>query len=101
MKVAMQVRELAERYGIADVYVFGSRAPEVAARVRGDLAATALGAGCADVDIGVRPHRRGWRLDAAERVDIAVALEDLFDASCVDRVSARKGGIASPGVRRG
>lgn len=74
---------IARRYGLADIYVFGSRADEIASRVRGGRArpATAL----ADVDIGVRPLP-GGRLTARQRVRIALDLEDLFDTGRVDLV---------------
>jgi len=75
---------LARRYAVRDVYVFGSRAVEIAARVRGS-GAVPRGPLDTDVDIGVRP-RHGVQLDVHDRVALTLALEQLFDASRVDLV---------------
>lgn len=77
------LRSLAERCGLADVYVFGSRAEEIAALTRGDTARS--GPAESDVDIGVRPQR-SRRLAVHERVDLASALEDLLGVMRVDLV---------------
>lgn len=75
--------ELAEDFELADVYVFGSRAAEIARGAGGeserppDIEP--------DLDIGVRPIR-GRRLNARRRADLVVALEDLFDVPRVDLV---------------
>lgn len=79
------LERIARRYGLADIYVFGSRADEIASRVRGGPARPVTGPGAADVDIGVRPLP-GGRLDARQRVRITLELEDLFDAGRVDLV---------------
>lgn len=75
--------ELAERYGLLAVYVFGSRAEEIAARVGGSAAV------CrhpdSDVDVGVEP-RRGRRLTARDRVRVADELERLLSVKHVDLV---------------
>lgn len=76
------LKTLADRYGLAEVYAFGSRADEMAARVRGEGAPANPDS---DVDIGVRP-RPGARLGAAERVRLTIDLEDLFGAPRVDLV---------------
>ncbi|MGH7553485.1 MAG: nucleotidyltransferase family protein [Longimicrobiales bacterium] len=78
------LRDLARRFGILDVYVFGSRAAEIAARVRGEVERPG-GPSASDVDVGVRP-RGGAHFSVDERVDFALALEQLFDVSRVDLV---------------
>jgi uncharacterized protein len=104
---------VARRFRIADVYAFGSRAREIAARLRGEdrdvqtqglaghdasrhgsaprdvqtqnLAARDALAQDSDVDIGVRPVR-GTRFTVEDRVCLAMELEDLFEAKRVDLV---------------
>ena len=71
------------------MYVFGSRAAEIAARVAG--APTQAGGApsadhpLSDVDIGVQPAR-GTRLTAEDRVRLTLELEDLFAVARVDLV---------------
>jgi len=78
-----QLNRIAARYRLATMYVFGSRANEVAQR----LAGQAVGVVCADsdVDIGVRPAP-GVRLAARDRVELAAELEDLFGVRRVDLI---------------
>jgi predicted nucleotidyltransferase len=72
---------LAQEYGLAVVYAFGSRAAEVAARVAGeDVEADHP---LSDVDIGVLPGRAFL---VEERVGLMQALEDLFGVARVDLV---------------
>lgn len=78
-----RLRELAESYGVADLYVFGSRAAEIAARVRGPEAPPEHAT--SDVDIGVRPQP-GALEHVDDRVGLALALEDLFEVPRVDVV---------------
>lgn len=83
MSLADELKALGCRYGIMALYAFGSRASEIASRVRPR-------AGCAefpesDVDIGVQPPP-GRRLTAQERVRLAVELEELLEAKRVDLV---------------
>ncbi len=66
------------------LYVFGSRAGQVWAWMRGEL--PALLPGPADVDVGVRPIPRS-RFSVDEKVRPAVALEDLRGVARVDLVS--------------
>lgn len=78
--------QLASHYGLADIYVFGSRSKEIARRLHVDTEAEpAHFASASDVDIGVRP-RHGVMLSPRDRVEIAIALEDLFDVNRVDVV---------------
>ncbi len=77
---------VARRHGVQDLYVFGSRALEIAGRLRdGPGAAVPLGVTDADVDIGVRP-RRGTPFDVRERVGLTLALEELLGVGPVDLV---------------
>jgi predicted nucleotidyltransferase len=83
------LRDMLRRYSLTAVYVFGSRAAEIAARVAGASAQTG-GAPPADhlqsdVDIGVQPTR-GVRLSAEQRVRLTLELEDLLAVSRVDLV---------------
>jgi len=75
--------ELAAEYGLPAIYVFGSRAEEVAARVAGDPVTAAHPE--SDVDVGVEPLR-GRRLSAQDRVRIMQRLEVLLGADRVDLV---------------
>jgi predicted nucleotidyltransferase len=75
---------LAQRFGVQDLYAFGSRAEEIAARVHGRKPPAEMLAD-SDVDIGVRP-RLGALSHVDERVELAQALEDLFGVGRVDLV---------------
>lgn len=76
--------DLADRFGLADVYVFGSRRSEF---VTGNAVVREADSSNADadLDIGVRPLR-DRRMSARDRVELMVALEDLFDVPRVDLV---------------
>ena len=78
-----KLKKIAKEYSLAEIYVFGSRAKEVAARVEG--VKVPLDQLVADVDIGVRP-KKGRVLSARDKVSIIIELEDLFDAPRVDLV---------------
>lgn len=71
------------RHGLESIYVFGSRAMEIAALVAGEE--TGLREGASDVDIGVQPHRY-LRMAAKDRVRLTLELERLFGAQRVDLV---------------
>lgn len=77
------LREIAERYRLAQIYAFGSRAREVAARLQADSAPPAQPG--SDIDIGVYPEE-GVTLGPAQRVDVTIELEDLLGATRVDLV---------------
>lgn len=72
---------IAQRFGLAAIYAFGSRAQEVAGRARG----TGLPAASSDVDIGVQPLP-GRGLSARDRVRLATQLEELLGTARVDLV---------------
>ena len=74
---------LCGRYGLDALYVFGSRATEVAACVRGE--ADLESGAAADLDFGVLPEA-GRVVEINDRVRLTAALEDLFDVPRVDLV---------------
>ena len=78
-----ELKAIAIRFGIAAVYVFGSRAEEMTRRVASGVVSTDLPE--SDADIGVEPLP-GIRLAARERVRLAQALEDLLGVGRVDLV---------------
>jgi len=83
------LRDMLRRYRSTAMYVFGSRAAEIAALVAGSPPQTAGAAPAdhphSDVDVGVQPMR-GLRLSAEQRVRLTLELEDLFAVSRVDLV---------------
>jgi predicted nucleotidyltransferase len=102
---ALHVRlaELAQTYGLEDIYVFGSRALEIASRAASRPSAGSGGADnnagsesppstgeapayCdSDVDIGVQP-KRDRRLTARERVRLTLELERALGTQRVDLI---------------
>jgi predicted nucleotidyltransferase len=83
MSLADELKAIGDQYGIAALYAFGSRAAEVAGRIRRQAASAELPG--SDVDIGVQPAL-GQRLTAEERVRLAGELEELLTAKRVDLV---------------
>jgi predicted nucleotidyltransferase len=81
--LGQELERLCSVHGLVAIYVFGSRAEEIAARVTGGRATPERPG--SDVDIGVQPVR-GRRLPASERVDLMQALEALFDVRRVDLI---------------
>ena len=78
--VSSDVALVADRFGLADIYVFGSRADEIASAVRvvGNAIRTE-----SDVDIAVR-LRRSVSLAPADRVELTLMLERALRVSTVD-----------------
>ncbi len=74
---------LCRDYGLVAVYVFGSRADEIAGRVRSGHAPCTFPD--SDVDVGVQPAR-DRPLDADDRVRLMQTLETLFGVRRVDLV---------------
>lgn len=89
--LADRLEALARAHGVLDVYVFGSRAAEIAERFgRGHTRSDAshgppVTTPGSDVDIAVRP-RHDASFDVDDRVDFAHALETLLGVSRVDLV---------------
>ena len=77
---ATNLAAIAERFGLADVYVFGSRAGEISSGTRRSDTQPAG----SDVDIAVRPN--GARLLAPhDRVELTIELERVLHTSPVLR----------------
>jgi predicted nucleotidyltransferase len=81
--VPRKLTALCEEFALVALYVFGSRAEEIAARAAG-VSADVTNPD-SDVDIGVLP-RRDCRLSAAQRVRLMQELEALFAVERVDLV---------------
>jgi predicted nucleotidyltransferase len=81
--------KLAALYGLTAIYAFGSRGPEAAACLQGRLAF--LSSSDSDLDIAVQPVL-GKILSAGEKVEISLALEDLFKVLRVDLVVLSEAG---------
>ncbi len=79
-----QLKSLAQKYCRSDIYAFGSRAGEIFQRIQG--AAPVAEHPKSDIDIGVMPAQGARVLTAEKRADLAIELEDLFDAARVDLV---------------
>jgi len=80
---AKRLSELAQTYRLADIYVFGSRAAEIAAMIENGRAIKH--ASSSDVDIGVRP-KRGSGLSMQDLVNLTTKLEDVLGVNRVDLV---------------
>ncbi len=83
MSIQEQLKAISARYNLVAAYVFGSRAPEIASRMRGEPVSPQCPE--SDVDIGVQPAP-GRRLTAQERVRLSIELEDLLGVNRVDIV---------------
>lgn len=80
---SLKFKSLILRYGLSEMYVFGSRAREIASYVRNGEALK--GPSASDVDIGVRTQPE-HTLSPAERVQLTIDLEDMLDVPRVDLV---------------
>jgi predicted nucleotidyltransferase len=74
---------IGSRYDLVALYAFGSRAREIAGKVRGEGISPKESE--SDVDIGVQP-KPGRHLNAKKRVQVAIELEDILDVNRVDLV---------------
>jgi len=81
---------ICDRYGIDALYVFGSRAVEIARLVRSGQ--PSIGETLSDVDIGILP-KRGAVMDPRGKVRLMAELEDLLGVGRIDLVSLQE---ASP-----
>ncbi len=77
------LEDIATRFGLDAIYLFGSRATEVAAFLRGGRELDPNHP--SDVDVGVVPAV-GERLTVRDKVRLAITLEDVWDVSRVDLV---------------
>ncbi len=80
VKQANDLARVADRFGLVDIYVFGSRADEFSAGVP-SLGVSSRPA--SDVDIAVRP-RRSVTLSPADRVRLTLELERVLCVTTVD-----------------
>lgn len=83
LNLQLEMEAIGRRYEIAALYVFGSRAEEIARRVRGQAVSSQYPD--SDVDIGVQLVT-GHRLSAQDRVQLSIELEDLLEVNRVDLV---------------
>lgn len=81
--VEKKVAAIAQYYGIAALYVFGSRADEIASMVKSQEIKPV--SSHSDIDIGAHPGENR-PLTAQERVKLAIELESILDAIRVDLV---------------
>src|SRR4030042_5416012 len=77
------LEQICEQFGVLTLYVFGSRAKEIRNLLEGHQNISLLSS--SDVDIGVKVIS-GGKFSVAEKVDLALALEDLFGCKRVDLV---------------
>ena len=77
------LEQIARRYGLRELYAFGSRAKELIARLRGEMACVTYPESDVDIGVGMGPR---VALGPSERVQLALEIEDLLDASRVDLV---------------
>jgi predicted nucleotidyltransferase len=89
MTLLEKLSALCERHGVDALYVFGSRAAEVAAFVRGHDALDPTSG--ADVDLGVLPAPRR-HLDVHDRVRLTSEFEELLGVPRVDVVLLPRAG---------
>ena len=79
-----RLREICKQFGLLTLYAFGSQAKKIRNFVEGYQDAPPLSS--SDVDIGVRALS-GEKFSIAEKVNLALALEDLFGCKRIDLVS--------------
>jgi predicted nucleotidyltransferase len=83
MNRVLELAHLCERFGVALLYVFGSRAEE--ARQWLERKMPVLAPGGSDVDVGVRP-KSGCLHQVRDKVALTDALEDFVGCGRVDLV---------------
>jgi predicted nucleotidyltransferase len=77
------LKQICEQFGVFTLYVFGSQAKKIRDLMEGHRNIRLLSS--SDVDIGVRPLS-GRKFSVAEKVNLALALEDFFGCKRVDLV---------------
>ncbi|MBC7359832.1 MAG: nucleotidyltransferase domain-containing protein [Desulfacinum sp.] len=80
-----RLERIAQRFAVADIYAFGSRAKAAVRQLDAREPDPSFGSSTSDLDLGVRPFP-GVRLSAQGRVELTIALEDLFGVPRVDLV---------------
>jgi len=81
--VRERLGEICQRFGVASLYAFGSRAREALGRISGTRIRGE--APNADLDLAAQPGK-GALATSLDRVRLMAALEDLFDVPRVDLV---------------
>ncbi len=83
MLMKQEIADICERYGVLDLYVFGSRAREVVSLVEGRI--SNLEQPEPDVDIGILPaDKETWTPE--KKVEFSIELEDRFQVHRVDLI---------------
>lgn len=85
---ASELAAIARRFGLADIYVFGSRADEISS---GQTHHDATGGAESDVDVAVRPAGR-HTVSPEDRVELTLALERMLGVFRVDLVVLAEAG---------
>jgi uncharacterized protein len=82
--LSLALKDIAARFGVSAIYVFGSRAEEISGRIQNEHS---IGSHSnSDLDLGIQPTP-GKDLSAREKVEITIALEDLFEVPRADLIS--------------
>ena len=83
MHLQEELKKIADQYGIAAIYVFGSRSKEISAKCSNTPFDTEFSE--SDVDLGVllRPN---YALSIQRKVRLAAEMEDLMDVNRADLV---------------
>ena len=85
MKSRLQgLKQICDQYGIHTMYAFGSQAKKIRNLVEGHQATPPPSS--SDVDIGVKV-KSGEKFSVTEKVNLALALEELFGCKRVDLIS--------------
>jgi predicted nucleotidyltransferase len=80
----LRLKQICQQFGVLTLYAFGSQAKKIGNLVEGHQDALPLSS--SNMDIGVRALS-GGKFSVTEKVDLALALEDLFGCKRVDLVS--------------
>lgn len=83
MKPNDSLRQLADKYHLSEIYAFGSRAKEIHSVVEGRFPESRHSTSDVDISVMTVP---GHPLSPKARVELTIALEDLFRVNKVDLV---------------
>ncbi len=78
------LEQICQQFGVLSLYAFGSQAKKIKSLVEDQQDAVPLGP--SDVDIGVKV-KSGEKFSVTEKVNLALALEDLFGCKRVDLIT--------------